>query len=94
MKKNRMKVRIKASDHRNEPHFDHLRNYHPTTITESRKFRKPKHKKNWMDEADEWKLLTNQNFAAVLFLASALLPEGEGVGEARGRGRQYEPGSL
>ena len=54
MKKNRMKVRIKASDHRNEPHFDHLRNYHPTTITESRKFRKPKHKKNWMDEAEDW----------------------------------------
>ena len=53
MKKNRMKVRIKASDHRNEPHFDHLRNYHPTIITESRKSRKPKHKKNWMDEADE-----------------------------------------
>ena len=51
MKKNRIK--IKAHDNRNEPHFDHLRNYHPTTITESRKFRKPKHKKNWMDEADD-----------------------------------------
>ena len=51
MKKNRIKV--KAHDNRNEPHFDHLRNYHPTTITESRKFRKPKHKKNWMDEAEE-----------------------------------------
>lgn len=51
MKKNRIK--IKAHDNRNEPHFDHLRNYHPTTIIESRKFRKPKHKKNWMDEAED-----------------------------------------
>ena len=46
-------LRVKAHDDRNEPHFDHLRNYHPTTITESRKFRKPKHKKNWIDEAED-----------------------------------------
>lgn len=46
-------LRVQAHDNRNEPHFDHLRNYHPTTITESRKFRKPKHKKSWMDDADE-----------------------------------------
>ena len=52
-KKHRIKVRVKAHDDRNEPHFDHLRNYHPTTITESRKFRKPKHKKNWMDDAED-----------------------------------------
>ena len=38
--------------------------------------------------------LDNLDVAAILFLASALLPEGEGVGEARGRGRQYELGSV
>ena len=53
MKKKARPLRVKASDRRNEPHFDHLRNYHPTTITESRNHRKPKHKKNWMDEAEE-----------------------------------------
>ena len=53
MKKKARPLRVKASGRRNEPHFDHLRNYHPTTITESRKHRKPKHKKNWMDEAEE-----------------------------------------
>ena len=40
------------------------------------------------------KTLDNLEFRRSLFLASALLPEGEGVGEARGRGRQYGLGSV
>ena len=91
MKKNRMKVRIKASDHRNEPHFDHLRNYHPTTITESRKFRKPKHKKNWMDEAEDWtkstiKILDNLEFRRCSFSCICPPPWRGGGGRSPGEG--------
>ena len=51
--KKKTTTHVKARDNRNEPHFDHLRNYHPTTITESRKHRKPKYKEDWVAEAEE-----------------------------------------